>query len=158
MDIAKQRLLKERKDWRKNHPFQFVARPLLINDTPNLFKWECFIPGKTATDWEGGHFKLMLEFSTDYPSVPPKCQFEKNFYHPNVYPSGTVCHSILDVDADWSASVSVQKILESIQAMLDEPNAASPANQEAFDDFVRDREIYRSKVKKQTERYPLNFI
>lgn len=50
------------------------------------------------TDWEGGFFPLTLHFSEDYPSKPPKCKFPQGFFHPNVYPSGTVCLSILNED------------------------------------------------------------
>ena len=86
----------------------------------NIMKWKCFIPGKPKTDWEGGYFPLTIEFSEDYPSKPPKvptyqpcsklaelaallkahvtlqCKFAPNFFHPNIYPSGTVCLSILN--------------------------------------------------------------
>lgn len=51
------------------------------------------------TDWEGGYFPLTLHFSEDYPSKPPKCKFPPGFFHPNVYPSGTVCLSILNEDS-----------------------------------------------------------
>ena len=37
-------------------------------------KWNCFIPGKKGTDWEGGYFPLSMEFSDDYPAKPPKVQ------------------------------------------------------------------------------------
>lgn len=50
------------------------------------------------TDWEGGYYPLTLQFSEDYPSKPPKCKFPQGFFHPNVYPSGTVCLSILNED------------------------------------------------------------
>lgn len=51
------------------------------------------------TDWEGGFYPLTLLFSEDYPSKPPKCKFPQGFFHPNVYPSGTVCLSILNEDS-----------------------------------------------------------
>jgi ubiquitin-conjugating enzyme E2 I len=35
-------------------------------------KWNCHIPGKPGTDWEGGYFPLTMEFSEDYPAKPPK--------------------------------------------------------------------------------------
>ena len=34
----------------------------------------------------------------DYPSKPPKVSFPAGFFHPNVYPSGKVCLSILNED------------------------------------------------------------
>ena len=58
-------------------------------------KWDCIIPGKAATIWEGGLIGLTMEFTEDYPSKPPKCHFKlvdgKPLFHPNVYPSGEIC-------------------------------------------------------------------
>ena len=40
----------------------------------SLKKYDCFnpllfsIPGKEGTDWEGGTYKVMMEFSEDFPS------------------------------------------------------------------------------------------
>ncbi|PHT32680.1 N-alpha-acetyltransferase 50 [Capsicum baccatum] len=51
------------------------------------------------TDWEGGFYPLTIHFSEDYPSKPPKCKFPVGFFHLNVYPSGTVCLSILNEDS-----------------------------------------------------------
>ena len=62
--------------------------------TQNIMKWDCIIPGKAATIWEGGLIGLTMEFTEDYPSKPPKCHFKlvdgKPLFHPNVYPSGTI--------------------------------------------------------------------
>merc|ERR1712071_520536 len=89
--IAIARLSEERKGWRKEHPFGFVARPTKNTDgTLNLMNWECAIPGKKGTAWENGLYKIRMIFKDDYPSSPPKCKFEPPLFHPNVYPSGTV--------------------------------------------------------------------
>ena len=52
-----------RKTWRKDHPFGFVARPM---KTPqgalDLKRWDCAIPGKEKTLWDGGLFKLEMQF------------------------------------------------------------------------------------------------
>ncbi|KAL1765685.1 SUMO-conjugating enzyme UBC9, partial [Sigmodon hispidus] len=70
---ALSRLAQERKAWRKDHPFGFVAVPTKNPDgTMNLMNWECAIPGKKGTPWEGGLFKLRMLFKDDYPSSPPK--------------------------------------------------------------------------------------
>ena len=60
------------------------------------FVFSCFLVAQT--DWEGGFYDLTISFTDDYPSKPPKCKFPPNFFHPNVYPSGTVCLSILNED------------------------------------------------------------
>lgn len=74
--IARGRLLEERKAWRKDHPVGFWARPVAGTDgSSDIFKWDAGIPGKAGTDWEGGVYKVRMEFSDDYPSRPPKCKF-----------------------------------------------------------------------------------
>ena len=36
----------------------------------NLMNWECAIPGKKGTLWEGGLYKIRMIFKDDYPSSP----------------------------------------------------------------------------------------
>lgn len=79
-----------------------------------MFKWECKIPGKAGSLWEGGVYTLMMEFSDDYPNKPPKCKFTPVLFHPNIYPSGTVCLSILNEDEDWRPSLTIPQILMGI--------------------------------------------
>ncbi|XP_055752910.1 uncharacterized protein LOC129832864 isoform X1 [Salvelinus fontinalis] len=108
--IALSRLSQERKAWRKDHPFGFVAVPTKNPDgTMNLMNWECAIPGKKGTLWEGGQYKLRMLFKDDYPSSPPKCKFEPPIFHPNVYPSGTVCLSILEEEKDWRPAITIKQ-------------------------------------------------
>ena len=92
MNIAKERLMQERKNWRKEHPYGFIAKPKKNEKSGelDLFTWECVIPGKKDSDWDGGNYRLVIEFGEDYPNKPPKCQFRPVLFHPNIYPSGTV--------------------------------------------------------------------
>lgn len=77
-------------------------------------------------------------FKKDYPNTPPKCKFEPPLFHPNVYPSGTVCLSLLDEDKDWRPSITIKQILLGIQELLNEPNAKDPAQAEAYTCFWYD--------------------
>ena len=84
------------------------------------------------TIWEGGVFKLSVNFSDDYPSKPPKCKtlfffnsenefikfkllfsgkFTPPLFHPNIYPSGTVCLSILNEDDGWKPAITIKQVL-----------------------------------------------
>lgn len=78
--IAQGRLREERKLWRRDHPIGFWARPVVNNDgsestaTPTSWIWEAGVPGKKGTNWEGGVYKVQMEFSDEYPSRPPKCK------------------------------------------------------------------------------------
>lgn len=65
--IAIGHLLEERSDWRKNHPVSFYARPMKnVDNSNNIMTWEAGIPGKTDTDWEGGVYKVLMEFPAEY--------------------------------------------------------------------------------------------
>ena len=67
--IAVGRLTEERNSWRKEHPVGFYARPTKKEDNSNnIMTWETGIPGKNGTDWEGGIFKVTMEFPDEYPS------------------------------------------------------------------------------------------
>lgn len=78
--IARGRLVEERKAWRRDHPYGFYARPASKGDgSSNIMEWTAGIPGKEGTDWEGGVFKVSMDFSEDYPSKPPKCRCNKSF-------------------------------------------------------------------------------
>lgn len=68
--------------------------------------------------------------------------------HPNIYPSGTVCLSILNEEEDWKANITVKQILLGIQKLLkDEPNIESPAQQEPLTLYKSNREEYYKRVK-----------
>eukprot|EP00013_Stygamoeba_regulata_P026122 CAMPEP_0177655642 /NCGR_PEP_ID=MMETSP0447-20121125/15093_1 /TAXON_ID=0 /ORGANISM="Stygamoeba regulata, Strain BSH-02190019" /LENGTH=158 /DNA_ID=CAMNT_0019159609 /DNA_START=26 /DNA_END=502 /DNA_ORIENTATION=+ len=152
--IALKRLAVERKNFRKDHPFGFYARPISNPDgTTDLLNWECGIPGKAGTLWEGGLYTLTIMFTEDYPSKPPKCKFKEGFFHPNIYPSGTVCLSILDEEQEWKPAITIKQILLGIQDLLDNPNEMSPAQHEAFQLFVRNKTEYAKEVRAQAQRY-----
>ncbi|KAK3216435.1 hypothetical protein GRF29_8g3254506 [Pseudopithomyces chartarum] len=142
----------------------------------DLKKWEVGVPGKEKTIWEGGLFKLEVTFPdgashpashsippspllsttvlTKYPTKPPKCKFSPPLFHPNVYPSGTVCLSILNEEEGWKPAITIKEILLGIQSLLDEPNPESPAQADAFNLFKKDRQAYEKKVRSIVKENP----
>jgi len=115
-------------------------------------KWETGIPGKPGTDWEGGVYKVTLEFSEEYPSKPPKCRFMPPLFHPNVYPSGTICLSILNEEEGWRPAITIKQMLLGIQDLLDDPNPNSPAQSEAYNLFTRNKPEYKRRVKAEARK------
>ncbi|KAJ1972357.1 SUMO conjugating enzyme Hus5 [Dimargaris xerosporica] len=154
--ICKTRLLEERKQWRKDHPYGFYARPNKAADgTLDLMVWQAGIPGKAGTDWEYGVYKLVMQFPEEYPVKPPKCKFTPPLFHPNVYPSGTVCLSIVNENEGWRPGITIKQILLGIQELLDNPNPLSPAQSEAYGLFKKNPAVYRKRVLQQAkENYP----
>ena len=75
---------------------------------------------------------MTMDFTEEYPSKPPKCKLPAQFFHPNIYPSGTVCLSILNEDEDWRPAISIKQILLGVQELLDTPNPESPAQAEPY--------------------------
>jgi ubiquitin-conjugating enzyme E2 I len=177
-------LTQGRKSWRRDHPFGFFAKPVRgSNGMMDLKKWECGVPGKEKTIWEGGLFKLEVTFPDEYPTKPPKCtsslihpaqasrnsavshpdthtdfnttgKFVPPLFHPNVYPSGTVCLSILNEEEGWKPAINIKEILLGIQSLLDEPNPESPAQADAFNLFKKDKVAYEAKIKRIVKENP----
>uniref|UniRef100_A0A8C1ZLJ9 Ubiquitin-conjugating enzyme E2Ia n=1 Tax=Cyprinus carpio TaxID=7962 RepID=A0A8C1ZLJ9_CYPCA len=117
-----------------------------------LFFFFCFFLF-SQTPWEGGLFKLRMLFKDDYPSSPPKCKFEPPLFHPNVYPSGTVCLSILEEDKDWRPAITIKQILLGIQELLNEPNIQDPAQAEAYTIYCQNRVEYEKRVRAQAKKF-----
>lgn len=133
------RLMLEYKALTEDPPEGIQAGPLNEDD---FFNWEAVVMGPPGTPYEGGLFIARLQFPPDYPLNPPKMTFTSEIWHPNVFPNGDVCISILHAPGHdpnnyesilerWSPMQSAEKILVSVMSMLAEPNLESPANVEA---------------------------
>ena len=93
-----------------------ISRPMKNSDGSfNLMLWEYAIPGKKNSPWDGGLYRGQMIFKDDYPSTPPKVKFVPPLFHPNVYPSGTVCLSLLDEEKDWRPAITIKQLLLGIQ-------------------------------------------
>ena len=135
--MAMKRLQSEYKQYLKEPTTYYSLKP---NDT-NFLKWDVLLFGPNDTIFEGGVFNCKLEFPKDYPNKPPQFQFTDNLFHPNIYPDGKVCMSILHEGVDvygyehiserWNPSHSVNSVLMSLLSILTEPNFESPANIDA---------------------------
>ncbi|PVU87593.1 hypothetical protein BB561_006269 [Smittium simulii] len=152
---ALRRLMTEYKELSINPPEGIVAGPI---SEDNFFEWEALIMGPPDTPFEGGILPATLIFPKDYPLNPPVMKFTCPIFHPNVYPNGTVCISILHPPGEdpnqyessaerWSPVQSVEKILLSVLSMIAEPNDESGANVDASKIWREDREEYNRLVK-----------
>jgi len=79
----------------------------------NIMLWNAVIFGPDDTPWDGGTFKLTLQFTEDYPNKPPTVRFVSRMFHPNIYADGSICLDILQ--NQWSPIYDVAAILTSIQ-------------------------------------------
>ena len=140
--------------------FPFLTSYRLQNDPPsgvtgapmdtNIMLWQAVIFGPDDTPWEGGTFKLVLEFSEDYPNKAPQVRFLTKMFHPNIYNDGQICLDILQ--NQWSPIYDISAILTSIQSLLCDPNPASPANSEASRLYNENRREYNRRVREIVEQ------
>jgi len=116
------------------------------------------VPGKAGTIWEAGRYPVHMTFSEEYPSKPPECKFglasnNKPLFHPNVYPSGRICLSLLDADKGWKPALTIKQLLLGIQTLLNDPNPADPAQEEPYRIFTQNRELYEKRVREQSKLF-----
>ncbi|KAJ7619522.1 ubiquitin-conjugating enzyme [Roridomyces roridus] len=145
------------------HPVEGFSAGLVDDD--NLYEWEIIIIGPADTLYEGGIFKARMTFPTEFPLLPPKMRFVTPMWHPNIYPDGVVCVSILhapgedqwgyeDAGERWMPVHTVESILVSVISLLssDTPNTDSPANVQAAVEVRNDILNYRKKVRRLARR------
>mmetsp|Transcript_42297 Transcript_42297/g.109700 ORF Transcript_42297/g.109700 Transcript_42297/m.109700 type:complete len:162 (-) Transcript_42297:348-833(-) len=126
--------------------------PQGVNGSPNpenIMLWNAVIFGPEDTPWDGGTFKLTLQFSEEYPNKAPVVKFVSTMFHPNIYADGGICLDILQ--NQWSPIYDVSAILTSIQSLLCDPNPNSPANSEAARLYSENRREYNRRVKEIVE-------
>ena len=77
--------------------------------------------------------------------------FTPTLPHPNIFPQGSVCLSLLSTD--WKPSITVKQLLLGIQALLDEPNPKSPASEQYYDLYRTNRAGYTASVRAFAARH-----
>ena len=122
------------------------TQPTAYNHPPHRFS--SFLSSLTS-HVHANDFSLL-----EYPTKPPKCKFSPPLFHPNVYPSGTVCLSILNEEEGWKPAITIKEILLGIQSLLDEPNPESPAQADAFNLFKKDKQAYEKKIRSLVKENP----
>eukprot|EP00826_Nyctotherus_ovalis_P001744 TRINITY_DN10304_c0_g1_i2.p1 TRINITY_DN10304_c0_g1~~TRINITY_DN10304_c0_g1_i2.p1 ORF type:complete len:153 (-),score=41.92 TRINITY_DN10304_c0_g1_i2:101-559(-) len=143
---ARRKLVRDLKKMEADPPASGVTAAPNEN---NIMLWQAIIFGPDDTLWEGGVFKLIMEFSEDYPNKAPSVRFLTKLFHPNIYNDGKICLDILQ--NQWSPIYDMAAILTSIQSLLTDPNPNSPANGEAAKLYQENQAEYIKRVKECVE-------
>lgn len=124
----------------------------------DILKWKFTLIGPYNTPFEGEVLKGIITFPSNFPNVPPVIQFTSLIYHPNIYPDGKVCMSILHdtreenfydrPEEKWLPVHTIQSIVLSMLLIIQEPNLESPANLEAAKIMRDDKIQYYRKLRK----------
>ncbi|XP_014519890.1 ubiquitin-conjugating enzyme E2 2 isoform X1 [Vigna radiata var. radiata] len=143
---ARKRLMRDFKRVQQDPPAGISGAP----HENNIMLWNAVIFGPDDTPWDGGTFKLTLQFTEEYPNKPPVVRFVSQMFHPNIYADGSICLDILQ--NQWSPIYDVAAILTSIQSLLCDPNPNSPANSEAARMFSENKREYNRRVRDIVEQ------
>ncbi|WZZ83408.1 hypothetical protein YC2023_103980 [Brassica napus] len=164
---ARKRLMRDFKRLQQDPPAGISGAP----QDNNIMLWNAVIFGPDDTPWDGGTFKLSLQFSEDYPNKPPTVRFVSRMFHPNIYADGSICLDILQ--NQWSPIYDVAAILTSIQVIIEmpranissslihfpysqsllcDPNPNSPANSEAARMYSESKREYNRRVRDVVEQ------
>jgi len=134
----------------------------LIND--NIFEWSvALIVLNPDSLYYGGYFKAVMKFPRNYPYEPPSFRFARPLWHPNVYPDGGLCISILHQPGEdmmsgeqagerWSPVQRVESVLISVISLLDDAEVSSPANVDAGVMLRKDPAAYKERVQLDREK------
>lgn len=143
------RITNEHKKLIQNSSNEFNIKP--IGDT--MADWEAEIMGPSDTPYEGGKFKLRINIPNLYPFSPPTVIFVTHIYHPNIDTSGNICLDILK--SSWSASLTLEKVMLSIQSLLNDPNPDDPLRGDVARQYKTDRRAYNEAAKNFTKRFAI---
>eukprot|EP01084_Bolivina_argentea_P020517 38154_1 len=148
----------------------FFAYPHMNDDgSINELIWECGIPGKKESAWEGGVYPLTITFYakishitsvSDWKKNLPRCIFDKGLFHPNVYVSGWVVigvRSTVQNKREWKADIhTVKWLLLEIQELMICPNNDDAAAKEPYELYKKGEGFYWDRVGIVAKRYQIN--
>jgi ubiquitin-conjugating enzyme E2 A len=143
LSSAKDDVIEIMEDISNNNFKQYTQ--IIIERPTDIMEWKLKIKGPSDSPYEKGVFDMLLRFNSDYPFKPPSLKFMKAIYHPNIYRDGKICIDILQPDG-WASTQTVRTIMLSIISLLCDPNPASPANREAAELYMKDKEEYNKRV------------
>lgn len=123
----------------------------------DMFHWEGYIIGVDDTPYSGGHFKVDITFTNNYPMEPPNILFKTKIFHPNISENGMICLSILrqKPQGEWTAGWDLGKILLAIRSLLASPNPDDPLNINAGNLYKTDKAKFEAQALSFTKRYAL---
>ena len=110
------------------------------------------LEGPPNTPYENGYFLFKLLIPSRYPIAASSFCFLTNIFHPNISENGYVSVDILEFY--WSPALChLEKIIYSIQSLLDDPNPDDFLNETAANLYKRDRNSYNETVKEYTIKF-----
>ena len=116
--------------------------------------WHLMLEAPTGTNYEGGIFRLYIEFTKDYPNKPPNIRFITPIYHCNINSAGRICHKVLDTF--YSPEKKIRELLGHIYGLLLEATPDDPLDSYKADLLITDKQEYDQQAKAFTKLHAMN--
>jgi ubiquitin-conjugating enzyme E2 M len=84
--------------------------------------------------WANGLFDFRFTIPDDFPFTRPSVKCETRIWHPNIEETGAVCLNILR--DNYTPVMSISQLVVGLQFLFSEPNADSPLNKEAAEQYT----------------------
>lgn len=149
MASAHARVQREYAEIQREAPETISAGPV---SESNLLLWEGVLIGPTGSPYEGGMFRLDIQFPPEYPFKPPMVRFKTPVFHPNIHRNGQICLDILK-QSSWSPALTITKVLLSISSLLTDANPNDPLAPEVADLYLRDRAQFDVTARAWTQKF-----
>ena len=152
---CRKRLEKELRDW-ENSKIEYLQAYLW--DGFDISRWEATILGPKDSPYEGGEFRLDIEFPTEYPFKAPKIEMTTRIYHPNFNVRNCrVCCCVFGTGSrdEWDPEWTLMYALNVIYKLMKEPilNNCGMGNEEAKELFQSNRYRFEEIAKDWTKKY-----
>ncbi|MEM2083622.1 MAG: ubiquitin-conjugating enzyme family protein [Nitrososphaerota archaeon] len=97
--------------------------------------------------YENGYFRVEIFVPRSFPFTPPEIIWHTRIWHPNFSDDqpARICESLLK--ADWSPSIHLFSIIETLRNLLNEPNPDDPLNSIAAMELKYNPDIFKAHVK-----------
>ncbi|XP_011305279.1 NEDD8-conjugating enzyme UBE2F [Fopius arisanus] len=108
--------------------------------------------------WLGGTFLFHISIPEEYNMTPPKVKCITKLWHPNINEDGDVCLSILRQSSldgmGWAPTRKLKDVVWGINSLFtDLLNFDDPLNKEAAEQFSKDKETFKNKVREYMSQY-----
>lgn len=126
-----------------------------LEESNNLNIIYVYLNGPKDSLYYGKKWKIIIEFSKEYPYKSPSVGFINKIYHPNIdFNSGSVCLDVLN--QEWTPIYNLCHIFEVLlPQLLLYPNPEDPLNLDAAKLMKRDLIEYNNVVSLYVEKYGL---
>lgn len=142
---ATKRIFQELAHYQKNpHPY-FEVFPM----EKDIAFWHILINSPEETPYSQGVFHLYIEFTKDYPDLPPHIRFVTPIYHCNINSAGRICHSI--IDRSYTKGVRVKDIFDQLFGLLMCPDDSDPLDSVKAIEHHDNPDLYFQNAQDYTE-------